>query len=119
VIKFKKKTIVTSALPYVNNVPHLGTLVPVLSADVYTRFLRMKGADVISILGTDEHGTTTEAIALKMGMTPKEATDHFFKIHKEVYEWFNCSFDCFGRTTSEENTDITQDIFLSCIIMDI
>jgi len=112
VIKFKKKTIVTSALPYVNNVPHLGTLVPVLSADVYTRFLRMKGADVISILGTDEHGTTTEAIALKMGMTPKEATDHFFKIHKEVYEWFNCSFDCFGRTTSEENTDITQDIFL-------
>ncbi|MGV8169146.1 MAG: methionine--tRNA ligase [Candidatus Nanoarchaeia archaeon] len=111
-IKVKKKIMVTSALPYVNNVPHLGTMVCIISADVYTRFLRMKGEDVISILGTDEHGTTTEAIAMKMGLTPKEATDHFFKIHKEVYEWFLCSFDCFGRTSSKENVEITQDIFL-------
>jgi methionyl-tRNA synthetase len=107
----KKKILVTSALPYVNNIPHLGNLLPVLSADVYTRFLRMKGEDVISVLGTDEHGTTTEAIAMKMNLTPKQATDHFFKIHKEVYEWFLCSFDCFGRTSSKENVEITQDIF--------
>jgi methionyl-tRNA synthetase len=112
VIKVQKKIIVTSALPYVNNVPHLGTMVCIVSADVYTRFLRLKGDDVISVLGTDEHGTTTEAIAMKMDMTPKEATDYFFKVHKETYEWFNCSFDCFGRTSSKENVEITQDIFL-------
>lgn len=111
-IKVQKKIIVTSALPYVNNVPHLGTMVCIVSADVYTRFLRLKGDDVISVLGTDEHGTTTEAIAMKMDMTPKEATDYFFKVHKETYEWFNCSFDCFGRTSSKENVEITQDIFL-------
>jgi len=112
VVNFKKKTLVTSALPYVNNVPHLGTMVCIISADVYTRFLRLKGEDVISVLGTDEHGTTTEAIAMKMGLTPQEATNHFFKIHKDVYEWFLCSFDCFGRTSSKENVEITQDIFL-------
>lgn len=111
-VKFKKKILVTSALPYVNNVPHLGTMVCIISADVYTRFLRLKKADVISVLGTDEHGTTTESIAMSMGLTPKQAVDHFFNIHKEVYEWFNCSFDCFGRTSSKENVEITQDIFL-------
>ncbi|MGV8162521.1 MAG: methionine--tRNA ligase [Candidatus Nanoarchaeia archaeon] len=111
-VKFKKKILVTSALPYVNNVPHLGNLICIISADVYTRFLRMKGEEVISVLGTDEHGTTTEAIAMKMGLTPKEATNHFFKIHKEAYEWFLCSFDCFGRTSNKENVEITQDIFL-------
>jgi len=116
VVKFenkKKKILVTSALPYVNNVPHLGNLVCILSADVYTRFLRLrKDIEVISILGTDEHGTTTENIAKELGMTPQEAVDHFFKIHKEVYEWFEFEFDCFGRTTSPENKEITQDIFL-------
>ena len=108
----KKKILVTSALPYVNNVPHLGTMVCIISADVYTRFLRLKKKDVISVLGTDEHGTTTEAIAMQMGMTPKQAVDHFFKIHKEVYDWFNCSFDCWGRTSSKDNVEITQEIFL-------
>lgn len=109
----KKKILVTSALPYVNNVPHLGNLVCILSADVYTRFLRLKkDVEVISVLGTDEHGTTTENIAKELGMTPQEAVDHFFKIHKEIYEWFEFDFDCFGRTTSPENKEITQDIFL-------
>lgn len=109
----KKKVLITSALPYVNNVPHLGTMVCILSADIYARFLRLnKEIEVVSVLGTDEHGTTTEAIALQMGKTPQEAVDYFFKIHKEVYDWFECSFDCFGRTTSPENKEITQDIFL-------
>ena len=112
VSKIFKKTIVTSALPYVNNVPHLGTMMCIVSADVYTRFLRANGEEVISVLGTDEHGTTTETIAMKMGMTPQQAVDHFFNIHKEIYAWFNCDFDCFGRTSSPENTEITQDIFL-------
>lgn len=111
-VKLDKKILVTSALPYVNNIPHLGTMVCIISADVYTRFLRLQGKNVLSVLGTDEHGTTTETIAMKMGMSPKEATDHFFKIHKDIYEWFNCSFDCFGRTSCDESTQLTQEIFL-------
>ena len=65
------RILVTSALPYVNNIPHLGNLVCVISADVYARFLRLKKEDVISVLGTDEHGTTTETKAIEEGITPK------------------------------------------------
>ncbi len=107
----KKKYLVTSALPYVNNVPHLGNLICVISADVYTRYLRLKKEDVISVLGTDEHGTTTETKAIEEGLTPKEITDKYFKFHKEIYEWFLNDYDCFGRTSSKANYEISQDIF--------
>ncbi len=107
----KFKYLVTSALPYANNIPHLGTMVCVISADVYKRFLAMKGEESLSVLGTDEHGTTTEVKAIEEGTTPKEVCDKYFRIHKQVYEWFECFFDCFGRTSSEENREITQDIF--------
>jgi methionyl-tRNA synthetase len=106
-----KRTIITSALPYVNNVPHLGTCVCVISADVYARYLKSKGEDVISVVGTDEHGTTAEVKALEEGLTPQQLVDKYFKIHKKIYEWFNCEFDCFGRTSSEENKEVAIDIF--------
>ncbi|MBW2995279.1 methionine--tRNA ligase, partial [Candidatus Woesearchaeota archaeon] len=61
--------------------------------------------------GTDEHGTTTEAKAIEEGITPKQLTDKYFKIHKEIYDWFNLEFDCFGRTSSKANKEITIDIF--------
>jgi len=109
--KEKKKIIITSALPYVNNVPHLGTMVCVLSSDVYARFLRAKGEDVILVCGTDEHGTTAEVKAAEEGITPRQLVDKYFKIHKQVYEWFGCKFDCFGRTSSEANKEVTIDIF--------
>jgi len=109
--KIKKKILVTSALPYVNNVPHLGNMVCVISADVYTRFLRSKNVDVISVLGTDEHGTTTETKAIEEGITPKEVCEKYFNIHKKIYDWFGSSFDCFGRTSFKENYEVTQDIF--------
>lgn len=109
--KNKQKIIVTSALPYVNNVPHLGTLVCIISADVYSMFLRLKKENVIFICGTDEYGTTAEVKALEEGLTPRELVDKYFKIHKEIYKGFNCSFDCFGRTSSKENEKITIDIF--------
>ncbi|MBW3012104.1 class I tRNA ligase family protein, partial [Candidatus Woesearchaeota archaeon] len=105
------KTLVTSALPYVNNVPHLGNMVCVLSADVYARYLRSKGEDVISVLGTDEHGTTTEAMAIQEGVTPRQLTDKYFELHTKIYNWFLCSFDCYGRTSSESNKEVTIDIF--------
>ncbi len=107
----KTKILVTSALPFVNNVPHLGNLVCVISADVYTKFLRLKKLDVISVLGTDEHGTTSETKALEEGITPKELCDKYSKIHKEIYDWFECDYDCFGRTSSTANSEVTIDIF--------
>ncbi len=107
-----KKVIVTSALPYVNNVPHLGNLVCIISADVYTRYLRWKGVNVICILGTDEHGTTTEFKAKEENLTPKEICDKYYRLHKKIYDFFLCSFDCFGRTSSKENHEITKEIFL-------
>jgi methionyl-tRNA synthetase len=106
-----ERTIVTSALPYVNNVPHLGTTVCVISTDVYSRYLKSKGEEVISVCGTDEHGTTAEVKALEEGLTPKQLVDKYFKIHKKIYEWFNCEFDCFGRTSSKENKEVSIDIF--------
>jgi methionyl-tRNA synthetase len=108
-----KKILVTSALPYVNNIPHLGNLIgSVLSADVFARFARLDNNEVLFVLGTDEYGTTAVAKAKEEGLTPRELVDKYFKIHKNIYDWFNTSYDCLGRTTSEENKKITQDIFL-------
>ncbi|MFH1212206.1 MAG: methionine--tRNA ligase [Candidatus Woesearchaeota archaeon] len=109
--KGKQKIIVTSALPYVNNIPHLGNLVCVISADIYSRFLKLKGENAVYVLGTDEHGTTAEVKALEEGLSVRELVDKYFKIHTEIYTWFNCRPDCYGRTSSEENKEITQDIF--------
>ena len=104
--KGKRNILVTSALPYVNNVPHLGNIVGcVLSADVYTRYCRLKGYNVIYICGTDEYGTATETKALQEGTTPKEICDKYFAIHKQVYEWFDISFDYFGRTSTQQQTE--------------
>lgn len=108
-----KKILITSALPYVNNVPHLGNIVGcVLSADVFARFNRSIGNETLFVCGTDEHGTTTEAKAAEEGLTPREVCDKYYAIHKSVYEWFNISFDIFGRTSDKIHAKITQDIFL-------
>ncbi|MCL2792828.1 MAG: methionine--tRNA ligase [Spirochaetaceae bacterium] len=106
-----KKRLITSALPYVNNIPHLGNLIQVLSADVFARFCRLKGYDTIYVCGTDEYGTATETKALEEGITPKELCDKFYVIHKDIYEWFHISFDKFGRTSTKQHTEITQSLF--------
>ncbi len=107
-----KKILITSALPYVNNVPHLGNIIGcVLSADVFARFCRLKGYETLYISGTDEHGTATETRALEEGLTPKEICDKYYKIHKEIYDWFGCSFDAFGRTSTKVHGEVTQAIF--------
>ncbi|MBI5391219.1 methionine--tRNA ligase [Candidatus Woesearchaeota archaeon] len=107
----EKSYLVTAALCYVNNVPHLGNAVCIIAADAYARFLRMSGHRVTFIGGTDEHGTTTEVKALEEGVTPRQLVDKYFAIHKELYAWFSCSFDAFGRTSSPQNADVTIDIF--------
>ncbi len=110
----KKKKLITSALPYVNNIPHLGNLIQVLSADVFARFCREKGYETLYVCGTDEYGTATETRALEEGVTPKELCDHYHKIHTEIYEWFNINFDKWGRTSTPEQTEIVQHIFKKC-----
>jgi methionyl-tRNA synthetase len=100
------KILVTSARPYVNNIPHLGNLIgSVLSADCYARYQRINGNEVLFVLGTDEYGTTTETKAKQEGLTPQELVDKYFVIHKEIYDWFNTSYDCLGRSTSEKNKE--------------
>ena len=106
-----KKRLVTSALPYVNNIPHLGNLIQVLSADCFARFCRIKGYETLYVCGTDEYGTASETRALQEGVTPKELCDHYHVIHKDIYKWFEIDFDHFGRTSSEKQTEIVQDIF--------
>ena len=109
----KTNILITSALPYVNNVPHLGNIIGcVLSADVFARFMRLMGNNTLYVCGTDEYGTATETKALQEKCSPKELCDKYHKIHKTIYEWFDIDFDFFGRTSSPYHTQITQGIFL-------
>ncbi|ESN99607.1 hypothetical protein HELRODRAFT_176772 [Helobdella robusta] len=104
--------LVTSALPYVNNVPHLGNIIGcVLSSDVFVRYARLRDYNVLFVCGTDEYGTATEAKALEEGLTPKQICDKYHEVHKSIYDWFDISFDRFGRTTNRHQTKIAQDIF--------
>jgi methionyl-tRNA synthetase len=107
-----KKRLITSALPYVNNIPHLGNLIQVLSADVFARFCRLRGYETLYVCGTDEYGTATETKAMEEGITPKELCDRYYTVHNDIYSWFHISFDRFGRTSTQAQTDVTQDIFL-------
>ncbi|WOL18617.1 putative methionine--tRNA ligase isoform X1 [Canna indica] len=107
-----RNILITSALPYVNNVPHLGNIIGcVLSADVFARYCRLRGYNTIYICGTDEYGTATETKAMEENCSPKEICDKYHSIHKEVYEWFDISFDEFGRTSSPQQTEVCQSIF--------
>ena len=106
-----KRRLVTSALPYVNNVPHLGNLIQVLSADVFARFCRLRGYETLYVCGTDEYGTATETKALEEGVTPRELCDRFHALHRDIYEWFGIAFDKFGRTSTPRQTEIVQSIF--------
>lgn len=105
------KILITSALPYVNGVPHLGHMVGcLLPSDVYARFNRMLGNEVLYICGTDEHGTPSEVGAAKEGMDIGEYCTKYHNRHKEAYDAFNLSFDYFGRTSSLQNEEITYHI---------
>ncbi|KNC99910.1 methionine-tRNA ligase [Spizellomyces punctatus DAOM BR117] len=108
----QRNVLITSALPYVNNVPHLGNIIGcVLSADVFARYCRLRGYNTLYICGTDEYGTATETKALEEGVSCQELCDKYHTIHKKTYEWFSCDFDYFGRTPTEKHTQITQKIF--------
>ncbi|XP_069042552.1 methionine--tRNA ligase, cytoplasmic isoform X2 [Lepisosteus oculatus] len=110
--KDDRNVLITSALPYVNNVPHLGNIIGcVLSADVFARFGRLRGWNTLYVCGTDEYGTATENKAAEEGLTPQEICDKYHAVHAQIYRWFDISFDHFGRTTTPQQTEIAQDIF--------
>lgn len=107
--------LVTSALPYVNNEPHCGNLIgSTLSADVFTRYLKkIHGPEnVLYVCGTDEYGTTTEVRAKQEGVSCQYLCDKYNAIHKEIYDFMNIKFDVFGRTSTETQTQVAQEIFL-------
>lgn len=97
-----KRTLVTSALPYANGPVHIGHLAGVyLPADIYVRYLRLKGEDVLFIGGSDEHGVPVTQRARKEGITPQDVVDRYHNIIKDSFEGFGISFDVYSRTTSE------------------
>lgn len=103
------KYLITSALPYVNGTKHLGNLVgSLLPSDVYARFLRATGEDVLYICATDEHGSPTEIAAKQEGITPEELCERQYKIQLEMNKNYNLSFDYFGRSSSDNNTYLVQ-----------
>lgn len=108
----KENVLITSALPYCNNVPHLGNIIgSTLSADVFARYNRARNRKTLYICGTDEYGTATETQALKEKISPKELCDKYNALHRETYDWFELSFDSFGRTSAPEQTQICQEVY--------
>ena len=101
----KRNILLTSALPYVNNVPHLGNIIGcVLSSDVFARYGRLRGWNLLFVCGTDEYGTATENKAREENLTPQQICDKYHAVHSSIYEWFQIDFDFFGRTTTEQQT---------------
>ncbi|MYQ80754.1 MULTISPECIES: methionine--tRNA ligase [unclassified Streptomyces] len=101
--------LITSALPYINGIKHLGNLVgSMLPADVYTRYLRQRGEEALYICATDEHGTPAELAAKAAGLPVAEFCAQQHDAQKAVYDGFGLAFDYFGRSSSAENREITQ-----------
>ncbi|MCX4676044.1 methionine--tRNA ligase [Streptomyces sp. NBC_01433] len=101
--------LVTSALPYINGIKHLGNMVgSMLPADVYSRYLRQRGHDVLYICATDEHGTPAELAAKESGLSVAEFCAQAHDAQKAVYDGFQLAFDYFGRSSSQQNVEITQ-----------
>ena len=107
-----KRTLVTSALPYANGPVHIGHLAGVyVPADIYVRYLRLKGENVLFIGGSDEHGVPVTIRAKKEGCTPQDVVDRYHKLIKESFEGFGISFDVYSRTTSATHHKLASDFF--------
>ncbi|OUS07650.1 methionine--tRNA ligase [Rhodobacterales bacterium 52_120_T64] len=103
------RILITSALPYINGIKHLGNLVgSQLPADAYARFMRARGNDVMFICATDEHGTPAELAAAKAGIPVAEFCADMWQVQKDIADGFRLSFDYFGRSSSQRNRDLTQ-----------
>ena len=107
-----KRTLVTAALPYANGGVHIGHLAGVyVPADIYVRYLRLKGEPVLFICGSDEHGVPVTMRARKEGCTPQDVVDRYHSLIKKSFEDFGISFDTYGRTSSDTHTQVASDFF--------
>lgn len=107
-----KRTLITSALPYANGPVHIGHLAGVyVPADIYARYLRLKGEEVLFIGGSDEHGVPITIRARKEGVTPQDIVDRYHTLIKNAFEEFGISYDIYSRTTSDIHTKTASDFF--------
>lgn len=107
-----KRTLITSALPYANGPVHIGHLAGVyVPADIYARYLRLKGEEVFFVGGSDEHGVPITIKARKEGVTPQDIVDRYHNIIKDSFEELGISFDVYGRTTSATHRRTASDFF--------
>ena len=107
-----KRYLITSALPYANGPVHIGHLAGVyIPSDIYTRYLRLRGRDVISVCGSDEHGVPITIKAKKEGITPQQVVDRYHAIIKDSFEKLGISFDIYSRTTSPTHAKTASDFF--------
>ena len=107
-----KRTLITTALPYANGPVHIGHLAGVyVPADIYARYLRLNGRDVLLIGGSDEHGVPITIKAKAEGVTPQDIVDRYHKIIKDSFEELGISFDVYGRTTSEIHKETASEFF--------
>lgn len=107
-----KRTLITTALPYANGPVHIGHLAGVyVPADIYARYLRLQGRDVLLIGGSDEHGVPITLKARKEGVTPQDIVDRYHKIIKDSFEELGVTFDVYSRTTSDIHTETASEFF--------
>ena len=107
-----KRTLITSALPYANGPVHIGHMAGVyIPADIYARYLRLKGEEVLFVGGSDEHGVPVTIRARKEGCTPQDVVDRYHGIIKKSFEDFGISFDVYSRTTSSVHHKFASDFF--------
>ncbi len=111
-MKDYKRILVTSALPYANGPIHIGHLAGVyVPSDIYTRFQRLKGMDVIHICGSDEHGVPITIKARQEGITPQQVVDKYHEINKKVFEDFGITFDIYSRTSNKIHYETASGFF--------
>jgi methionyl-tRNA synthetase len=107
-----KRTLITTALPYANGPVHIGHLAGVyVPADIYARYLRLRGEDVVMIGGSDEHGVPITIKARREGVTPQDIVDRYHKIIKDSFEELGISLDVYSRTTSETHAATASEFF--------
>ena len=107
-----KRTLITTALPYANGPVHIGHLAGVyVPADIYARYLRLKGEDVVMIGGSDEHGVPITLKARNEGVTPQDIVDRYHRIIKDSMEGLGITFDIYSRTTSKIHSETASEFF--------
>src|SRR5213595_62029 len=111
-MKQPKRYTVTAALPYANGHLHIGHIAGCyLPADIYTRYMRSAGEDIIFICGSDEHGVPITLRARKEGITPQQVVDKYHSIIKKSFADFGISFDIYSRTSNKTHYETASDFF--------